>query len=362
MKRASVALLCVAAALTVFTGCRSAISYYKDGLEQMKAKQYDEAVKSFSSAIERDPESDIAYLNRGDAFAQLNQHDKAVLDYNQAIAIKAGNPWYYNRRGLAFYKLQRYQEALDDWKKAKDLEERRAAQGFVVRKADAFYEMQTQREDLLPQAEKQAAQMPEPGTGPGPGTGEPTPPTGPAVAGGPGTGETPATGTGETPATGTGETPATGTGETPATGTGESPATGSGGPPATGSGEAPAAAEIRPATRLSGTWRRTSDDLVFKLTDDGRRIIGELITPDQFGFQYFEVTLAWKADRWVEGYSVQKIHPDVSPCQFEYATEWKVEVKDDGTLQATIEDPVFDTETCTETRRVIGEYTFAPAK
>lgn len=150
--------------LAVDAGCRSSLSYYRQGVDELESKQYDAAIESFTEAIEKAPESDLAYLNRGDAFFAKNDYQNALQDYDRAITLLESrsdfNPWFYNRRGLAHYWLAQYDKALADWRKAKDLEDRRASRGFKIRKSDAYVKMQELREELLPETERQASLMP----------------------------------------------------------------------------------------------------------------------------------------------------------------------------------------------------------
>ncbi len=51
-------------------------------------KQYDNAIRDFSSAIERDPNKAIYYTGRGDSYMKLKQYDDANRDFSKAKAIK----------------------------------------------------------------------------------------------------------------------------------------------------------------------------------------------------------------------------------------------------------------------------------
>ncbi|MFC1707034.1 tetratricopeptide repeat protein [Planctomycetota bacterium] len=156
------ALSVVMLALLVSSGCRSSLSIYLEGVKYLEDRQFAEAVGSFSSVIQRDAGSDLAYLNRGDAYRELGEKKKALEDYNNAIQLldKAPNPWFYNRRGLVHYELENYEEALTDWRTAKDLEDRRRARGYKVRKSKLYVDMLALREELLVDAERQAETMP----------------------------------------------------------------------------------------------------------------------------------------------------------------------------------------------------------
>ncbi len=381
-----VGLVALAAALWggAVAGCRSSMDFYKDGVEQINQRQYNDAVESLTKAIDKDPQSDLAYLNRGDAYFALGEFEKAIGDYDKAIGIRQGNPWYYNRRGLAHYHSKHYQAALDDWRKAKDLEERRAAQGVKVRKSQQFNEMQDMREQLMPEAEKNAAMAAveppptepppptdlaavpptePPPTEPPPTEPPPTepPPTEPPPVEPPPT-EPPPTEPPpvepppvEPPPT---EPPPT---EPPPTEPPTEPPPVEPPPteppptePPTEVAPVPVRPAVKPVANLSGTWEQ--DGLVkFRLIDDGRRVVGEIAEIE--GYAYYDVTLAWRTESTLEGYAVFK---EIStPCQFETSVKWTLEVASPDELKGKVEEPEWDIADCNEKGRFLGDHSFA---
>ena len=77
---------------------KSAMAYINRGVAYAKLKQYEKAIADFTRAIELDPKSASVYIRRGYAYVQLNQYDKAITDYNRAIELDPKSAKAYNNR------------------------------------------------------------------------------------------------------------------------------------------------------------------------------------------------------------------------------------------------------------------------
>jgi tetratricopeptide (TPR) repeat protein len=95
--------------------------YGKQGSNYRKQGKYDEAISSFTKAIELNPEGDMAYNNRGWAYYKKRQYDLAASDYTKAIEIKPRNELAYNNRGLAYLAAGLNDLAVSDLSKAVEL-------------------------------------------------------------------------------------------------------------------------------------------------------------------------------------------------------------------------------------------------
>jgi len=61
---------------------------YAQGLEQIRNGQLEEAIASFTEAIQQDPTQPVAYLDRGDAYYYGQNNMEAVLaDYSRALEL-----------------------------------------------------------------------------------------------------------------------------------------------------------------------------------------------------------------------------------------------------------------------------------
>lgn len=93
----------------------------QQGINYMKAKDYENAIKEFTLAIEKFPDYDVAYSNRAVAYMQQKKFNKALDDLKKAEQINPNNPIvHYNF--VALYSLQKQLDrALDHLDKALQL-------------------------------------------------------------------------------------------------------------------------------------------------------------------------------------------------------------------------------------------------
>ena len=82
---------------------RTANSFYDQGVESFKKGQYDQAITSFTKAIQASPKNAVYYNSRGLAYYDNKNLDKAIADYNKAIQLDPKFAVAYNNRGLAYY-------------------------------------------------------------------------------------------------------------------------------------------------------------------------------------------------------------------------------------------------------------------
>lgn len=90
----------------------------KRGEQLWKLTQYEEAITTYTQAIQINPKHAEAYYNRGIAYATLQRFEEAIADFNQAIQ---NNPKYaeaYFNRGIIYAKQHRYEEAIADYSQA----------------------------------------------------------------------------------------------------------------------------------------------------------------------------------------------------------------------------------------------------
>src|SRR5262249_39802090 len=69
---------------------------------------FEEAVVSYSEAIQRSPNRAEAYNNRGNAYLQLGHDDYALESYTEAIRLDPNLAAAFFNRGVAYYNLRQY--------------------------------------------------------------------------------------------------------------------------------------------------------------------------------------------------------------------------------------------------------------
>jgi len=84
-------------------------------------RNYNQAIKDCSKGVELNPDLtllDLAYFQRGEAYAQLNNYDQAVDDYNKVLEILPNFADAFIARGELFSKHGNYDQSLKDFNKA----------------------------------------------------------------------------------------------------------------------------------------------------------------------------------------------------------------------------------------------------
>jgi tetratricopeptide (TPR) repeat protein len=79
---------------------------------------YDRAIADFTEAIKLDPNSSIAYQERGDAYYYKGDNDQAIADYNQAIRLSPNVASTYNSRGDTYRAKGDHDRAIADFTQA----------------------------------------------------------------------------------------------------------------------------------------------------------------------------------------------------------------------------------------------------
>ena len=80
----------------------------------------DEAISSYSKAINRDQNYAQAYRYRASAFKELKDLPASLQDYTVLLRLQP-DALFYNRRGLVYEEMKKFREAASDYSKAIDL-------------------------------------------------------------------------------------------------------------------------------------------------------------------------------------------------------------------------------------------------
>ena len=97
MNRKTEILVLVASFGLLLTACKPNAQSYLDKADAFLAENnYEEAIISFTNAIEIDEKNIAAYAGRANAYARMAQYDNAVADYQMAIQLDEAVPEYYD--------------------------------------------------------------------------------------------------------------------------------------------------------------------------------------------------------------------------------------------------------------------------
>jgi tetratricopeptide (TPR) repeat protein len=103
-----------------FEGARTALA----------AKNYDEAIRLFQEAAEKDPTQHVIYANLADAYSQTKKYDDSAASYRKAIELKPDEAAYYNNLGIALGNGGKIDEATQALQKAAELNPAGAGQSY----------------------------------------------------------------------------------------------------------------------------------------------------------------------------------------------------------------------------------------
>ncbi|MGD2100033.1 MAG: SPOR domain-containing protein [Desulfobacterales bacterium] len=95
--------------------------WHAKGRRLLGQKQYDEAIKAFSNAIDIMPHDFQSYNYRGVAWALKADFDRAIADYSKAIEIRPRYAEAYNNRGFAHTRTGDLKAALNDYTRALEI-------------------------------------------------------------------------------------------------------------------------------------------------------------------------------------------------------------------------------------------------
>ena len=100
---------------------KKAETFYQQGVEEARQKDYQAAVSAYDQALELDPDAAKIYNNRANAQFELGNQNQAIKDYNQALKLNPDFAEAYYNRGFARYKLGNAKGALQDYNRALEL-------------------------------------------------------------------------------------------------------------------------------------------------------------------------------------------------------------------------------------------------
>ena len=92
--------------------------YNNRGIAHIKQDKLEQAIVSFSKAIELDPDYVNAYCNRGAVYYYKGEYKKAIIDYNKAIELNQRHVITYNNRGVAYDNKGEQEKAIGDFTRA----------------------------------------------------------------------------------------------------------------------------------------------------------------------------------------------------------------------------------------------------
>ncbi|NLL73570.1 MAG: tetratricopeptide repeat protein [Clostridiales bacterium] len=112
----------------ILSGCTSAGGYYRNGKKSLASRNYEDAAKSFSLAIEENPNRSDYYIGYAMAFIGLERYDKAIEQFDSVIMdkkivmVQENNKRALRGKGIAYFNMQDYNNAIDQLDQALELD------------------------------------------------------------------------------------------------------------------------------------------------------------------------------------------------------------------------------------------------
>ncbi len=98
-----------------------ATNYFKQGVLLTIAKNYEEAIENFTSAIDLNPRFPEAFYQRALLYIRGSDNNKALSDYSQAIRLDQNELIYYTSRARCYLVIGSLDPALNDLNKALEM-------------------------------------------------------------------------------------------------------------------------------------------------------------------------------------------------------------------------------------------------
>ena len=89
-----------------------------EGNDHMRDGKFNEAIGSYTCAIDLDPNNAIYYCNRAAAYAKLNDNKNSIVDCEKALKIDPTYSKAYGRMGLAYFNDENYEQAITSYESA----------------------------------------------------------------------------------------------------------------------------------------------------------------------------------------------------------------------------------------------------
>ena len=112
---------------------RTAVHFWEEGNEHFKEDRLDDAVQSYSKAIEADASFAKAYSSRGGVLYKMERYAAAISDYDRAIDLEPRNAVTYHNRGWVHASDGQTDKAIADFSKAIELNDPDLDDAYLMR-------------------------------------------------------------------------------------------------------------------------------------------------------------------------------------------------------------------------------------
>jgi tetratricopeptide (TPR) repeat protein len=97
------------------------VDWFNKGVEHLKAREYDQAIGAFTTALEIMPYDHEALNNRGIAWSRKRAYQRALEDFDAALALNPDYHFAYLNRGIVWQKKRDHHRAIADYARALEI-------------------------------------------------------------------------------------------------------------------------------------------------------------------------------------------------------------------------------------------------
>ena len=138
---------------------KTAVDYFNEASEHYAKRDYGEAIRSYTKAIELNPKFAEAYYGRGSAAAMLNAYDKALADFDKVLEIDPADVEANYNKGLTYEIIGENEKALAEYKHFVENAHFQVPDGIIeqAKRKIKKLELKIEREQALKKGEKKGA-------------------------------------------------------------------------------------------------------------------------------------------------------------------------------------------------------------
>ncbi len=118
---AVLSLLAFLATLPGFAAGKDVKTYIDQGVADLEAGKFDQALGDFNEALKLKPNDPALYDYRGVAYRAKGQDDKAIADFNKAMELDPKFARAYRNRAMVYFDRSDFDKSAADQEKAQSL-------------------------------------------------------------------------------------------------------------------------------------------------------------------------------------------------------------------------------------------------
>ena len=92
---------------------RKAYNHLYQGVALSAKEEFQQAIEAYTKCIRRNPQMQLAYQKRADAYHELKDYDNAVSDYQKTLTFNTRDDQVHHNLGIIYLDQKRYADAIE---------------------------------------------------------------------------------------------------------------------------------------------------------------------------------------------------------------------------------------------------------